>query len=43
MNVGQSCAWTLICSVNDFHTNDAGHAALAGAFESVIAKALGTR
>jgi len=43
LNVAQVCAWTLMCSANDFHANDAGHAALAGAFEAVIAKALATR
>jgi len=40
MNVAQVCAWTLMCSANDFHANDAGHAVLAGAFEPVLAKAL---
>ena len=43
MNVAQVCEWTLMCSANDFHANDAGHAALAGAFESVITKALASR
>jgi hypothetical protein len=43
LNVAQVCTWTLMCSANDFHANDAGHAALAGAFEAVIAKALATR
>jgi len=42
VNVAQVCAWTLMCSANDFHANDAGHAALAGAFEPVLAKALAT-
>jgi lysophospholipase L1-like esterase len=40
INVAQVCAWTLMCTVNDIHANDAGHAALAGAFEPQIAKAL---
>ena len=40
INVAQVCAWTLMCTMNDIHANDAGHAALAGAFEPQIAKAL---
>jgi lysophospholipase L1-like esterase len=43
VDVAQICAWTLMCSANDFHANDAGHAALAGAFEPVIARALAKR
>src|SRR5215472_11864999 len=40
INVAQVCASTLMCTMNDIHANDAGHAALAGAFEPQIAKAL---
>jgi hypothetical protein len=43
INVGQVCALTLMCSVNDFHANDAGHSVLAGAFVPAISRALATR
>jgi lysophospholipase L1-like esterase len=35
-NVALICAWTLMCSENNIHANDQGHAELALAFESVI-------
>ena len=35
-NVALICAWTLMCSQNNIHTNDQGHAELALAFETVI-------
>ena len=35
-NVALICAWTWMCSENDIHANDEGHAELALAFESVI-------
>jgi lysophospholipase L1-like esterase len=35
-NVALICAWTLMCSENNIHTNDEGHAELALAFEAVI-------
>ena len=35
-NVALVCAWTLMCSENNIHTNDQGHAELALAFEAVI-------
>jgi lysophospholipase L1-like esterase len=35
-NVALICAWTLMCSANDIHPNDAGHAEVADAFEQVI-------
>ena len=35
-NVALVCAWTLMCSENNIHANDQGHAELALAFESVI-------
>ena len=35
-NVALICAWTLMCSQNNIHANDQGHAELALAFESVI-------
>ena len=35
-NVSLICAWTWMCSENDIHANDEGHAELALAFESVI-------
>jgi lysophospholipase L1-like esterase len=35
-NVALICAWTLMCSENNIHANDEGHAELALAFESVI-------
>ena len=35
-NVALICAWTLMCSQNNIHANDEGHAELALAFESVI-------
>ena len=40
VNVAQACLWTHMCTSNDFHANEAGHAALAGAIEPVIAKLL---
>ena len=38
-NVALICAWTLMCSENNIHTNDQGHAELALAFEAVIDRA----
>jgi lysophospholipase L1-like esterase len=35
-NVALICAWTLMCSQNNIHTNDTGHAELAQSFEQVI-------
>jgi lysophospholipase L1-like esterase len=35
-NVDLICAWTLMCSQNDIHANDTGHAELAQSFEQVI-------
>ena len=35
-NVAVVCAWTLICSALNIHTNDAGHNQLAVAFDQVI-------
>ena len=35
-NVALICAWTLMCSENNIHANDQGHAELALAFEAVI-------
>ena len=35
-NVALICAWTLMCSQNNIHANDQGHAELALAFEAVI-------
>lgn len=43
INVAQVCALTLMCSMNDIHANDAGHAVLAGVMEREIAKALAKR
>jgi lysophospholipase L1-like esterase len=37
-NVALICAWTLMCSQNNIHTNDLGHAELAQAFETSIAQ-----
>ena len=36
LNVRQTCLWTWMCSVGDIHPNDAGHAAIAGAFLEVL-------
>jgi lysophospholipase L1-like esterase len=36
-NVALICAWTLMCSQNNIHANDLGHAELAQAFETTIA------
>ncbi len=38
-NVALICAWTLMCSQNNIHANDQGHAELAQAFETSIAQA----
>ena len=35
-NVALICAWTLMCSANNIHPDDAGHAEVALAFEQVI-------
>ncbi len=35
-NVALICAWTLMCSQNNIHPNDLGHAVVAQAFEAVI-------
>jgi len=35
-NVALICAWTLMCSQNNIHANDTGHAELAQSFEQVI-------
>lgn len=35
-NVANICAWTHECSQGDLHTNDAGHARLASAFEKTL-------
>ena len=35
-NVALICAWTLMCSGNNIHPNDTGHAEVADAFEQVI-------
>jgi lysophospholipase L1-like esterase len=40
-NVALACQWTLICTIEDFHTNDDGHAVLAEAFIDVINPAVG--
>ena len=37
-NVALICAWTLMCSQNNIHANDQGHAELAQAFETSIAQ-----
>ena len=37
-NVALICAWTLMCSENNIHANDQGHAELAQAFETTIAR-----
>jgi lysophospholipase L1-like esterase len=41
-NVALVCAWTLMCSENNIHANDQGHAELALAFESIIDQPPGT-
>ena len=41
INVAQICAWTSMCSVNDIHPNDQGHATLAAVLEVEIAKSVG--
>jgi len=40
VNVGRICAWTLMCSEENIHADDAGHAVIAKAFETVIRRAL---
>jgi hypothetical protein len=35
VNVARICAWTHMCSSQDFHADDAGHAQIAKAFEKV--------
>ena len=35
-NVALICAWTLMCSENNIHPNDEGHAEIALAFEALI-------
>jgi lysophospholipase L1-like esterase len=35
-NVALICAWTLMCTDNDIHPDDTGHAEIARAFEKVI-------
>jgi lysophospholipase L1-like esterase len=35
-NVALICAWTLMCTEDNIHPNDAGHAEVAEAFEQVI-------
>ena len=37
-NVALICTWTLMCSQNNIHANDQGHAELAQAFETTIAQ-----
>ena len=35
-NVANICSLTYMCTISDFHTDDAGHAVLAQSFETVI-------
>jgi hypothetical protein len=41
-NVAVVCEWTHMCSSRNVHTDDAGHAVLAEAFESLINRASAT-
>jgi hypothetical protein len=36
VNVGRICHWTLMCSQENIHANDAGHAQIAKAFEKIV-------
>ncbi len=36
VNVGRICHWTLMCSAQNIHANDIGHAHIAKAFETVL-------
>jgi lysophospholipase L1-like esterase len=36
INVGLICRWTLMCSEENIHANDAGHARIAQAFEKIV-------
>jgi lysophospholipase L1-like esterase len=36
VNVGRICHWTLMCSEENIHADDAGHAQIAKAFEKIV-------
>jgi lysophospholipase L1-like esterase len=36
VNVGRICAWTLMCTEENIHANDIGHAHIAVAFEKIL-------
>jgi hypothetical protein len=36
VNVGLICHWTLMCSEENIHADDAGHAQIAKAFEKIV-------
>jgi lysophospholipase L1-like esterase len=36
VNVGLICKWTLMCTEENIHANDAGHAQIATAFEKIL-------
>jgi lysophospholipase L1-like esterase len=36
VNVGRICGWTLMCSEQNIHADDAGHAHIAKAFEKIL-------
>ena len=40
VNVGLICHWTLMCSEENIHANDAGHAQIAKAFEKIVSPLL---
>jgi lysophospholipase L1-like esterase len=40
VNVGRICHWTLMCSEDDIHADDAGHARIAKAFEKIVTRVL---
>jgi lysophospholipase L1-like esterase len=40
VNVGRICSWTLMCSEENIHADDIGHAHIAKAFEKVIKPSL---
>ncbi len=43
VNVARVCEWTHMCTSEDFHADDAGHAQIAKAFEKVLGPVLSGR